>query len=72
LYFIIWGTVRQLKEIGLDVVVVVADEISNNRTYFKLHKDEKLMKGGVVYKTVNRYDPSKYAYEYSYLISSMI
>uniref|UniRef100_A0A1X7TZ77 Uncharacterized protein n=2 Tax=Amphimedon queenslandica TaxID=400682 RepID=A0A1X7TZ77_AMPQE len=60
LYHIVWSAVRRLKEIGLEVVLVVADGIGNNRTFFKLHKED-YMKGGVVYtETKNIYNPSKY------------
>lgn len=60
LYHIIWTAVRRLKEIGLEVVPIVADGVSTNRKFFKLHNDAQCMKDGIVYKTKNIYDPSKY------------
>jgi hypothetical protein len=52
--------VRRLKEIGLEVVLVVADGVSNNRKFFKLHHDTDCFKDGVLYKTKNIYNPCKY------------
>jgi hypothetical protein len=59
LYNIIWTGIHHLKQIDLEVVLIVADGICNNRTFFKLHKNDSLMKGGVVYKTKNIYDLNK-------------
>ena len=47
---IIWTAVRRLKEIGLEVVLIVAEGVSTNRNYFKLHNDAQCMKDGIVYQ----------------------
>jgi hypothetical protein len=60
LYSIIWTAIRKLKEIGLEVVLVVADGMSNNRKFFKLHKSSDCMRDGIVYKVRNIYDPNKH------------
>ena len=60
LYDIIWSTIRKLKEIGLNAVVVVSDGMCTNRRFFKLHRHEDGMKNGLVYRVKNIYDPSRY------------
>lgn len=56
LYDIIWTAVRKLKEVGLELVLSVADGISTNRKFFKLLSDASCMKDGVLYKAKNIYD----------------
>lgn len=65
---VIWNAVRLLKLIGLHVVVVVADGISNNRKFFKLNKVQEQMKGGVVFKVKNIYDPTRYVLQIDALV----
>uniref|UniRef100_A0A1X7TG45 Uncharacterized protein n=1 Tax=Amphimedon queenslandica TaxID=400682 RepID=A0A1X7TG45_AMPQE len=62
LYDIIWTAIRKLKEVELEVVLVVADGISTNRKFFKLHSDASCIKDGVVYKAKNIYDPTKFVW----------
>ncbi len=57
-----WGAVRRLKEIGLDVVCVVADGAKPNRKFCRDHAHEYGMKDGVVYKARNIFEPSKWIY----------
>ncbi len=57
-----WGAVRRLKEIGLDVVCVVADGAKPNRKFFRDHAHEDGMNDGVVYKARNIFEPSKWIY----------
>jgi hypothetical protein len=57
---LVWTAVRRLLEIGLNVVVIVCDGAGANRSFFKMHKDEGIMKKGVVYKVKNRFDTNKY------------
>ena len=59
LYDLVWTAIRRLKEIGLNVSVIVSDGVSTNRMFFKLHKDSEYMKKGVVYKVKNIFDPSR-------------
>ena len=59
LYDLVWTAIRRLREVGLNVTVIVSDGASTNRTFFKLHKDTEYMKKGVVYKAQNIFDPSK-------------
>jgi hypothetical protein len=60
LYDVIWNAIRRLKEIGLEVILIVADGICNNRKFFKQHQAADCMKEGVVYRVKNIYDPTKY------------
>ena len=60
LYNLVWTAIRRLEEIGLHVVVIVSDGASNNRVFFKLHKDLECTKNGVVYKVKNIFAPSRY------------
>ena len=60
LYDIMWTGIRRLQNIGLVVVVVVADGASNNRKFFNIHKDSGIMNGGVVYKVKNISDLKNY------------
>lgn len=60
LYEIVWTAVRMLKEIGLEIILVVADGVGNNGKFFKLHRSNDCMKDVVIYEVKNIYDPSKY------------
>ena len=44
---VVWTAVRRLKAIGLEVVLVVADGISNNRRFFKLHRNSEGTRNGI-------------------------
>ena len=56
---IVWTAVKKLKVIGLEVVLVVAEGVSTNKKFFKLHNDPQCIKDGLIYMTMNIYDPSK-------------
>lgn len=60
LYDIVWSAVRRLREISLNVTVIVSDGASCNRNFFKLHKSSDCVKDGVTYKVKNIFDPSRY------------
>jgi hypothetical protein len=40
-------------------VCIVADRISNNRKFFKLHNDSDCIRDGLIFKVKNIYDTSK-------------
>ena len=62
LHEILWGAVRHLLEIGLNVVCIVADGAKSNRKFFRDHAHPDGTKDGIVYRARNIYDPSKFIY----------
>lgn len=53
---------RRLHEIDLNFLCVVADGAKPNRKSFQDHAHQEGIKGGVVYKARNIYDPEKFVY----------
>ena len=62
LHDIVWGSIRHLHEIGLNVICVVADGAKPNRRFMKDHSHKEGMKNGIVYKARNIYNPSMFVY----------
>lgn len=62
LHEVVWGTVRQLHEIDLTALCVIADGAKPNRKFFQDHAHKEGMKDGVVYKARNIYAPEKFVY----------
>ena len=62
LHDIVWGSIRRLHEIGLNVICVVADGAKPNRRFMKDHSHKEGMKNGIVYKARNIYNPSMFVY----------
>ena len=54
LYDIFWEAVERLERCGLRVVACTCDGLAANRTFFKLHGDERQM-----YKALNPYSEDK-------------
>ena len=50
------------------MVVIVSDGASTNRKFFKLHKSSDCTRDGIVYKTKNIIDPSRYNNGYNYAV----
>ena len=62
LHDIVWGAVRRLQEIALQVDCIVCDGGKPNRKFIHDHISEEGVRDGVVYKVRNMYDPTKFIY----------
>ena len=62
LHDVVWGSIRRLHEIGLNVICVVADGAKPNRRFMKDHSHKEGMKNGIVYKARNIYNPPMFVY----------
>ncbi len=62
LHDIIWGGIRRLQEISLQVDCIVCDGGKANRKFFHDHMSAEGTRDGVVYKVCNMYDPTKFVY----------
>ena len=62
LHDIVWGSIRRLHEIGLNVICVVADGAKPNSRFMKDHSHKEGTKNGIVYKARNIYNPSMFVY----------
>ena len=59
---LVWRAIRILQMVGLTVIAVVADGVSCNRKFFRLHKILDHQKSGVTYKAPNISSPGSFVY----------
>ena len=64
---IVWGSIRRLHEIGLNVICIVADGAKPNRRFMKDHSHKEGTKNGIVFKAKNIYNPSMFVYFISHV-----
>ncbi|XP_066910451.1 uncharacterized protein [Clytia hemisphaerica] len=62
LYHIIWEAIRILEFLDFKVWFVVSDGASPNRKFYNYHKRSENIIDGVVYSTINKFDPSRRIY----------
>ena len=62
LHDILWGAIRRLMEIGINVICLVSDGGKPNRKFYRMQKSKDGTREGIVYKVKNIYDPTRDIY----------
>lgn len=60
-----WEVIGALEKSGVKIIAFVCDGAPSNRAFFKLHKPVTKLPSGVIFDTINKYDPEKVLYFFS-------